>query len=625
MRLIDRIFHQWSTGFVQVFSLQLFFILVLIAAIVAYLVNERDKLKNGWFVFLSVAAGALGALAVGAAFRTPAVAWLINLPTGAIIEQSLSWIKGIIALTAAGLSVYEGTLIAQKKAPRKIWAKGIALALAVMSVAAYYRFGDFGYSNFYHRHEFFHYYLGSKYDRELGYERLYQCVAVAQADSGQRNEVRARKMMNLKTDFIDTTADALEHPEDCKDRFTPAKWEAFKEDVKFFRNSANLQYWNDMQKDHGYNPPPVWTLMGHFWSMLHPATDGYLKFLASFDVALFAGLFAVIYWAFGWRVFSVAAIFWGCQLPAEYFWTGGAFLRQDWLFFLVLSACLLRKHHWVLAGACFAYSTLLRVFPGLLLTGMVVVAGAYWWKHRRFAAHHLKVALGGLVTTVVLVGASGAVSGWKAYPEFFHHIQVHNSTPLTNNMGFPTVLAHGHEGRMEFVRNEKHLDAFDDWKQMRTERLHAFRPLQVLVLLVVGFFFVKIVSRIKSLWIALALSLVVFVGVLEVTCYYYSIFILAALLSRLRRGVEQWVLCVAGISQLLAVNHYLSYYYDDRYTVQSILFCIFAISLLAAYWPPKKEMKQPEVAKTPEAAKTSEAAKTPATETRALAAGSPAA
>jgi hypothetical protein len=93
----------------------------------------------------------------------------------------------------------------------------------------------------------------------------------------------------------------------------------------------------------------------------------------------------------------------------------------------------------------------------------------------------------------------------------------------------------------------------------------------------------------------------------------------------LRRGLEQWVLCVAGISQLLAVNHYLSYYYDDRYTVQSILFCIFAISLLAAYWPPKKEMKEPEVAKTPEAAKTSEAAKTPATETRALGAGNPAA
>jgi hypothetical protein len=405
-------------------------------------------------------------------------------------------------------------------------------------------------------------------------------------------------MMNLKTDFIGPTSDALAHPEDCKDRFTAANWEAFKEDVKFFRNSANLQYWNDMQKDHGYNPPPVWTLMGHFWAKLHPATDGYLIFLALFDIFLFTGLFAAIYWAFGWRVFSVAAIFWGCQLPAEYFWTGGAFLRQDWLFFLVLSACLLRKHHWVLAGACFAYASLLRMFPVLLLSGMAIVAFAYLIKHKKFAPHHIKVAIGGLVTSAVLFGASVGVSGWRAWPEFFHHISVHNSTPLTNNMGFPTVLAHSYAGRMEFVRNEKHLDAFDDWKQMRTDRLKAFRPLQLVGLLVVGLMLVKVLSRVKSLWIALALSLVVFVGVLEVTCYYYSIFILSALLSRLRRGVEQWVLCVAGISQLLAVNHYLSYYYDDRYTVQSILFCLFAVTLLVAWWPPKKLVKAPEPAKT---------------------------
>ena len=35
-------------------------------------------------------------------------------------------------------------------------------------------------------------------------------------------------------------------------------------------------------------------------------------------------------------------------------------------------------------------------------------------------------------------------------------------------------------------------------------------------------------------------------SVVEVTCYYYSMFILAAYLSRLRRGVEQWVLVRRG-------------------------------------------------------------------------------
>jgi hypothetical protein len=367
--------------------------------------------------------------------------------------------------------------------------------------------------------------------------------------------------------------------------------------VKFFRNSANLQYWNDMQKDHGYNPPPVWTLMGHFWGLVHPATDGYLIFLALFDVALFAGLFTAIYWAFGWRVFSVAAIFWGCQLPAEYFWTGGAFLRQDWLFFLVLSACFLRKRFWFWAGAAFAYSTLLRIFPGLLVAGFLIVWGTYIYKKKSIAPHHLRVAVGGIVASVVLFGASVGMAGTRAWPEFFHHIMVHNNTPLTNNMGLPTILAHSYAGRMEFVRNEKHLDAFDDWKQMRSSRLKAFRPLQAVLLLAVGFLLVKVVSKRKSQWIALALSLVVFVGVLEVTCYYYSIFILAAVLSRHRRDVEQWILAVAGISQLLAVNHYISYFYDDRYTAQSVLFCLFAVTLLVAYWPAqKKTAKAPEVA-----------------------------
>jgi hypothetical protein len=151
---------------------------------------------------------------------------------------------------------------------------------------------------------------------------------------------------------------------------------------------------------------------------------------------------------------------------------------------------------------------------------------------------------------------------------------------------------------MEYVRNEKHLDAFDDWKRMRTERLHAFRPLHVVLLLALGLAFVKVLSRVKSLWTAQALSLAVFVCALEVTCYYYSIFMLAPLLSRHRRGVEQWVLCVAGISQLLAVNRYISYFYDDRYTAQAALFCIFAVSLLAAYWPPqKKSVNAPEGAR----------------------------
>jgi hypothetical protein len=640
MSFVRSLFLQFQQQFQQIYSVHLLALVLLLGVGVGYLVRNANKLSPRRFVALSIACGIVAMLAIGAAYRVPPVADLLTflarpfttlvhlpwigrkipeqmftLPHGGVNEVSLSWVKAFLAFGAAALSVYEGSRILLKNAPPKQWVKGIALALAVLGIGAYFRFGDPGYSNFYHRWEFFHYYLGSKYDRELGYERLYKCVAVAQADSGQTNEVRARKLRDLAEDQLVPAQTVLDHSGECRDRFTAERWDAFKADVRWFRNSSNLQYWNDMQKDHGYNPPPVWTVMGHFWSSLRPATNGYILFLSTFDPLFFVGIFGAIYWAFGWRVFAVAAIFWGCQQPAEYSWTGGAFMRQDWLFYLVLSGCLIRKRYYALGGAAFAYSTLLRVFPGLLLAGWVVVAGVHYWKHRVMAPHHKRVMLGGVAATVLLVGISLAVAGGRAYPEFYRHIQVHNHTPLTNNMGLATLLAQGgympwewspeSSGRMEFKRDEKLLDPFRDWKQMRRDRLTAFRPLHLVLLVAIGIAFFLVVRRVKSLWIAQALSLAVFVSLVEVTCYYYSIFILAAYLSRLRRGLEQWVLCVAGISQLLVVNRIVSYYYDDRYTAQAALFCGFAFSLLAAYWPamgkkPKDVTKKSEPSPDPE-------------------------
>jgi hypothetical protein len=585
-----QIFANLKDWWQHVYSIQLILLLIALIYLVNHLYREAEQMNERRFVWLSVVAGIVGFLIIGAAFRTPLVASMLDLPKGAIVEQTLYWIKGGIALSAAGLSIYEAQAIKQNKSVRKCWAKGIGAALSILAVASYFRFGDFGYEDYYHRHEFFHYYLGSKYDRELGYERLYACAALAQADSGQANEVKARKLRNLATDHLQNAQEVLDHPDECRSRFkTPERWEAFKADVKVFRNTSNLQYWNDMQKDHGYNPPPVWTVMGHILSSLHPASPGYFKLLAGIDIAFFAGMFYAIFWAFGWRVMCVSIIFWGCQLPAEYFWTGGAFMRQDWVFWLVLSGCLVRKRYYALGGAAFAYSTLLRVFPGLLIAGWVVVALTHLWKKKRMAPQHMRVMIGGIAATAILVPVSIAFSGAHSYPEFYKHIQVHNNTPLTNNMGLPTVLAQGYEGRMEVVRDEKLLDPFSKWKDMRRERLKAFLPLRIVLLAALGLAFVKVVSRVKSLWIAQALSLVWGVFAIEVTCYYYSMFILAAFLSRLRRGVEQWVLAVAGISNLLVVNKYLSYYYDLRYTWQSILFCVFAVSLLFAYWPKQKK------------------------------------
>jgi hypothetical protein len=69
-------------------------------------------------VSVSVVAGLLGVLLVGAGYRTPIVAWLLDLPAGAMVYRSLNWIKAMLALTAAALSVYETARIAARKPPR---------------------------------------------------------------------------------------------------------------------------------------------------------------------------------------------------------------------------------------------------------------------------------------------------------------------------------------------------------------------------------------------------------------------------------------------------------------------------------------------------------------------------
>jgi hypothetical protein len=124
--------------------------------------------------------------------------------------------------------------------------------------------------------------------------------------------------------------------------------------------------------------------------------------------------------------------------------------------------------------------------------------------------------------------------GWPAYKEFAHHISVHNNTPLTNHMGLKTIVATAPDGRMKFTRDNRLLDPFERWKELRRSRYHSLRVVYygVIAAFVAGL--VWAVWKLRSIWVAQALSLILVVSLVEATCYYYSIWILAALLTRLK-------------------------------------------------------------------------------------------
>src|SRR6185369_2441347 len=100
-------------------------------------------------------------------------------------------------------------------------------------------------------------------------------------------------------------------------------------------------------------------------------------------------------------------------------WTEGAFLRQDWLFWLVAAACFSRKRWFYAAGASIVYAGLLRIFPGLAVIGWLVVAGAYLVKHKHLYEPHKKALIGGVVAAAILIPASIYVTTGKLNKEGF--------------------------------------------------------------------------------------------------------------------------------------------------------------------------------------------------------------
>ena len=66
---------------------------------------------------------------------------------------------------------------------------------------------------------------------------------------------------------------------------------------------------------------------------------------------------------------AVALLVFATYFPCRFFWTGGSFLRWDWLFYTAAAVACLRRGRPVLGGLALGYAALLRVFPAVLALG----------------------------------------------------------------------------------------------------------------------------------------------------------------------------------------------------------------------------------------------------------------
>jgi hypothetical protein len=512
-----------------------------------------------------------------------------------------------VALVAVGCAVYSAFRRATKRPLSPRVELGVSAGLAVLGVVGYLRFGDVGYQRGYHRWELFHYYLGAKYQSALRYDGIYAATAVAQAETSpeMRKEVEGRSFRDLATDTIVSAKVALDQADAIKARFSPEQWESFKRDVAWLRDACDPQWWAEMQRDHGFNASPAWMLAGRAVSGIAPAGDGFFRCLATIDLVLLAALFTAVAWAFGPRVACVALVFWGTQWPFDRTFTFGALLRQDWIFLLVLAACLAKKRCFALAGAALACSAMIRLFPGLFFVPVLAAAtariGAARRRHGRVTAHVLRpfqrFAAGAALAGVLVGGTTIAVFGVDVWPEFARRVGVHNASPSTNLMGVKTIAAFEWSQRVDVTRERGARDEFARWKQLRQERLERRAPVVDLAAAACLFLVVWVARRRLPIWMLLPLGLPLVMGFAELSNYYYSAFLLLPLLARIGPTFEVLALGTSAMSALFVTWTRVSETFDARCYFQSWVFllaCVAAVLLVGTKAVARRHASVPE-------------------------------
>lgn len=491
--------------------------------------------------------------------------------------------------------------------------RGLFAGLGLLAALTYFNFGAFHFGSFIHGWDTFHYYLGAKYFRELSYDRLYDCATVADATrepgeteasfAARRAHAERRKIRDLRTNVLVPTTDLLAHPERCITRFTPERWRSFRHDVAWFRGRESAARWDEIFGDHGFNATPVWNIAGSLLANTGPASDRQIGLLALIDPLYFAAMAGVLVWAFGIPGAAVGLLVLATDFPARFFWTGGAFLRWDWLFFSVAAVACLRRGRPFLGGAALAYAALLRIFPVFLALGPAAMLGAGLVREMRsgegpFGARlrralgstalrpPLRFFAGALVAAALLVPASLAVIGGPgAYSHFLTNTVKHQRTPLTNHMGLRTVVSFrpGEVGRR--LHSESAPEPWARWKEARLAAWERSRgvaagiALAALVLVAAGS------VRHRELWIGAALGAAFIPFAVELTSYYFAFLIVPALLWTVRReaGIALVLLGAAGLFVSLAPLAGMPTWRDEQYTLVSLLTLLALLFLLLRF------------------------------------------
>jgi hypothetical protein len=433
-------------------------------ALIAFVVLAYRTAPRFWLAGLALA------VLLSAYFFVDCVrdAW----PLGA---REISTIRCTVALVAVVAFLRE-TFFPAKLAAHK---GAVLSTLGVSAVVGFLCFYNLGHPQFWDNQRqqwtFVHfldlrqYYPTAKYFPELGYRGMYDADVAAYVEDSRvsldsLNTLHMRDLSDLKGS---TVGDQRAQVESIKSKFSPERWEEYKRDARYFRDSMGTPHYLEMMNDMGGNATPVWMGIAHIlFTYLHAGNTTFL-ITALLDPLLLFGAFFAIWRCFGVRTAFTCMIIFGANDFIMYGTNGaGATLRHDWLAYIALGACAARKGKWALGGALFALSATIRAFPALTLFGATLPA--LWWLFEYYRANKrlpsiatireeqrpiVRMLISATATLVVLLVFSFVVIGGPdAWLDWASKVGQLSADPHANHISLRSLIAGWGDDQAAVVR-----------------------------------------------------------------------------------------------------------------------------------------------------------------------------
>jgi fumarate reductase subunit C len=301
-------------------------------------------------------------------------------------------------------------------------AKVLATALSAAMVFGWIGWGINTKANvMVHPWEQFHFYLGAKHQKALGYFNLYKAAMLADRETA--NVLGGiQKTRDLTTFDEVPVSDALQHADAVRARFSPEEWETFKGDWTAMAKAWPIN-WTQVMNDHGNSNSPAWSIIANPLTKLFPIGVEGQSWLGWLDMVLMLVLWLFAWQTFGHRVAAIGLFAWAAE-PLVFDYLSGSLLRWDWLFALGMAACFLKRERYVTAGAFFGYAVATKLFPMFFGVALLIRAWFEWRKTRQVGPQYLQFAKGTVIAGVLAVAISAAMFGTNTWVEYAQRIQV---------------------------------------------------------------------------------------------------------------------------------------------------------------------------------------------------------